>query len=39
LDENRLLGRQLAPFSKKIIAILQEKYGQQEEMVYGKKFL
>ena len=39
LDENGMLGRPLAPFSKKIIAILQEKYDQRGGTVYGKKFL
>ncbi len=39
LDKEGLLGRALAPFSQKIIRILQQKYYQQEGTVFGKKFL
>ena len=33
------LGRPLAPFAVQIIEILQEKYDQRGEVIYGKKFL
>ena len=39
LHEEGLLGRPLAPFSKKIIKILRQKYDQREGIIYGKKFL
>ena len=39
LEKEGLLGRELAPFSMKIISILQEKYDQHEGTVFGKKFL
>ncbi len=39
LDAERLLGRPLAAFSKKIINILQQKYDRYEGKVCGKKFL
>jgi hypothetical protein len=39
LDEEGLLGRKLAPFSRKILRILQQKYDQQGGRVFGKKFL
>ena len=39
LDERGLLGRPLAPFAVQIIEILQEKYDQSGEVIYGKKFL
>ncbi|NOY05867.1 MAG: DUF3800 domain-containing protein [Chlorobi bacterium] len=39
LDEEKLLGKPLAPFSKKIIKILQQKYDQQKGRIFGKKFL
>lgn len=39
LNENGLLEREVAPFSKKIIEILQMKYDQKDEEVFGKKFI
>ena len=39
LDERGLLGRPLAPFAVQIIEVLQEKYDQSGEVIYGKKFL
>ena len=39
LKENDLLDRPLAPFSKKIIKILQKKYYQQGGKIFGKKFI
>lgn len=39
LEKEDLLGRELAPFSMKIIDILQKKYDQDEGTIFGKKFL
>lgn len=39
LSENKLLGRPLAPFVKKIIKILQSKYYQHHGKIFGKKFI
>lgn len=39
LHDEGLLGRSLAPFSKKIIKILRKKYDCQEGEIFGKKFL
>jgi hypothetical protein len=39
LNENEMLDRPLAPFSKKIIKILQDKYYQHSGKVFGKKFI
>ncbi len=39
LDEQKLLGRPLAKFTKRIIEILSEKYDRAEGRIYGKKFL
>jgi len=39
LHERGLLDRQLAPFAKNVITILQGKYYVYEGKVYGKKFL
>lgn len=39
LHEEGLLGRELAPFSKQVIGILQEKYDCHEKRIFGKKFL
>lgn len=39
LDEQGLLGRPLAPFSRQIIEILKDKYDQERGKMYGKKFL
>ena len=39
LDAQQLLGRPLAPFATKVIAILQNKYYRQGTRVFGKKFI
>lgn len=39
LDEQKYLGRELAPFTKLVIEILQHKYDRMGEKVYGKKFI
>jgi len=39
LKENNLLQRPVAPFAQQVIGILQAKYYQREEKVYGKKML
>ena len=39
LDIERLLGRPLASFSKKVIGLLQEKYDRQGERIFGRKFI
>ena len=39
LDEQGLLGRPLATFSKKVIDILSEKYDRQGDRIFGKKFI
>jgi hypothetical protein len=39
LAEHDLLGKPIAPFSKRVIAVLQEKYYQREGRVFGKKLL
>ena len=39
LDENGLLGRQIAPFGKKVIEILQRKYDRHGSRLFGKKLL
>ena len=39
LDENDLLGRPLAPFAQKVIKILEAKYDQEGNRVFGKKYL
>ena len=39
LNENELLERPIAPFAKRIISILQEKYYQKDGRIFGKKFL
>lgn len=39
LRENGLLNKQIAPFALKVIAILQKKYYQYGNNIYGKKFL
>ena len=39
LEENDLLSKPLAPFAKKIIKILQEKYYRRGDRVFGKKFI
>jgi len=39
LNEQGLLGRPLAAFSKKIIAILAHKYDRWNRTVYGRKFI
>lgn len=39
LDENDLLDRPLPPFGTKVIEILQKKYYQHGERIFGKKFI
>jgi len=39
LDSEGLLGRPLATFSIKVIALLQGKYDRQGEKIFGKKFI
>jgi hypothetical protein len=39
LEENDLLDRPLAPFAAKVIEILQRKYYQHGERIFGKKFI
>jgi hypothetical protein len=39
LGEHGLLTRELAPFAKRVIEILQRKYDQQGGRIFGKKFL
>lgn len=39
LEENGLLGRPLAPFTRKVIEILQDKYDREGERVFGRKYL
>lgn len=39
LNEQGLLGRPLARFSKEIIRILQSKYDRQDGKLFGKKFI
>jgi hypothetical protein len=39
LKENGISEIKIAPFGKKIIKILQEKYYQKNGKVFGKKFL
>jgi hypothetical protein len=39
LGENDLLDRPLPPFGLKIVGILQRKYYQHQEKIFGKKFI
>jgi hypothetical protein len=39
LQEQGLLGKEIAPFAKSVIEVLQKKYDQQEGRIFGKKFL
>jgi len=39
LKEHDFLNKDLAPFAKKIIQILQRKYYQREDRIFGKKFI
>jgi hypothetical protein len=39
LEQQNLLGRPVAPFATRVIAILQHKYYQQGTRVFGKKFI
>jgi hypothetical protein len=39
LNENDLLDRALQPFGREVIGILQKKYYQHGERVFGKKFI
>jgi hypothetical protein len=39
LQEQGLLGKEIAPFAKLVIQILRKKYDQREGRIFGKKFL
>lgn len=39
LNEQGLLGKEIAPFAREIITLLKEKYYRDGEKVFGKKFL
>jgi hypothetical protein len=39
LLEQGLLDKELAPFAKRVVGILQEKYDQKRGKIFGKKFL
>ena len=39
LHENGIKEITIAPFAKKVINILQDKYYRQVEKIYGKKFI
>jgi hypothetical protein len=39
LLEQKLLGKELAPFAKLVVDILKNKYDQQGGRIFGKKFL
>lgn len=39
LNERGLLNRELAPFARRVIEILQRKYDQRGARLFGKKFL
>jgi len=39
LDEQNLLGRDLAPFTQEILKILEFKYDKQEDKLFGRKFI
>ena len=39
LEQNGFLEKEIAPFAKEVIKILQEKYYQRGEKILGKKFL
>ena len=39
LKENDLLEKELAPFARKIVKILANKYYQKENKIFGKKFI
>ena len=39
LSERGLLGRDVAPFAKRVIEILQKKYDRKGKEIFGKKFL
>jgi len=39
LDENALLDRPIAPFARKVIEVLQDKYDRSGDRVFGKKLL
>lgn len=39
LQEQKLLEKEIAPFAKRVIEILQKKYDQREGRIFGKKFL
>lgn len=39
LSEQKLLGKELGDFGRKVIGILQRKYYQRDGKIFGKKFL
>lgn len=39
LKENKLLEKEIAPFARRVIKILQKKYYQRDGRIFGKKFL
>ncbi len=39
LSENKLLGREIAPFAQKVIAVLSSKYDRIGDTVFGKKMI
>jgi len=39
LDQQGLLGRPIAPFAERVIQLLQGKYHQRGNKLYGKKFI
>ena len=39
LLDNKKSSAQLAPFAKKVVAILERKYYQYEGRIFGKKFI
>ena len=39
LDEQKLLKKEIAPFARSVIEILKGKYYQQDDRIFGKKFL
>jgi hypothetical protein len=39
LNEHGLLGREIAPFARSVITILQTKYDGQGTRIFGKKFI
>ncbi len=39
LEEHQLLEREIAPFARRVIPILAEKYDRKADRVFGKKML